>query len=350
MGILPDAPATALLGRSQTIPRFDPVLAPPPDDAPEVSVCIVNWNCVDLLRRCLQSVYDQPQGVRFEVIVVDNASTDGAADMVEAEFPQVVLVRNRDNRGFSRGNNQAAAVARGKYLFFLNNDTALPPETLGEFVSFARRNPGVGMVGPRLRGIDGNHQISYRTRPTLGALLHRISILRWTGLFRKAYYRYRRDTFEPDGIRPVEVLMGAAVFLPREVFEASGRWDERYRFGGEDIDLSTQVGRDHQLVYFSNVEILHHGRVSSRANVSFSAPNVAIGYVHYFRKSGVGRSALIVYKSLVTVDTPVQILAKLVQAGTRLATGRRSKAKKSWLAARGLWHFLRNDLVRFWKA
>ncbi len=350
MGILPNAPAAALSSRTPFPARFAPVTDTPSDDTPEVSVCIVNWNCVDLLRKCLASVFDQPQGVRYEVVVVDNASTDGAADMVEAEFPDVVLVRNRDNRGFSKGNNQAAAVARGKYLFFLNNDTALPAGTLGEFVGFAQRNPGVGMVGPRLRGADGTHQISYRTKPTLGALLHRISILRWTGLFRKAYYRYRRDTFEPDGVRPVEVLMGAAVFLPREVFESSGRWDERYRFGGEDIDLSTQVGRDHQLVYFSNVEILHHGRVSSRANVGFSAPNVAIGYVHYFRKSGAGRPALVVYKMLVTVDTPVQIAAKVFQAGTRFATGRWWKAKKSWLAAKGLAHFFRNDLVRFWKA
>lgn len=349
MGIMPDAPAAAPRGRAPTSSRFAPV-DPTPADPPAVSVCIVNWNCADLLRKCLGSVFGRPQGVAFEVVVVDNASTDGAADMVAAEFPGVVLVRNRDNRGFSKGNNQAAAVARGKYLFFLNNDTELPADTLGEFVRFAERNPGVGMVGPRLRGADGNHQISYRTRPTLGALLHRISILRWTGIFRKAYYRYRRDTFEPDGVRPVEVLMGAAVFLPRTVFEASGRWDERYRFGGEDIDLSTQVGRAYQLVYFSNVEVLHYGRVSSRANVGFSAPNVAIGYVHYFRKSGAGPVALFAYKLLVTIDTPVQIAAKVVQAATRRVTGRRAKAAKSWLAARGLWQFFRGDLVRFWKA
>src|SRR5947208_15400523 len=80
--------------------------------APAVSVCIANWNCVELLRRCLQSLLDQPQGVSFEVVVVDNASTDGAADMVAAEFPQVELIRNADNRGFSKANNQAAAVAR----------------------------------------------------------------------------------------------------------------------------------------------------------------------------------------------------------------------------------------------
>jgi GT2 family glycosyltransferase len=321
-----------------------------PATLPDVSICIVNWNCADLLRKCLASIYAQPQGVEFEVVIVDNASTDGAAEMVAAEYPQVTLVRNEHNLGFSRGNNQAAQIARGRYLFFLNNDTEVPAHTLREFVGFADRNPGVGMVGPRLRSADGGDQISYRTRPTLGALLHRISLLRWTGVFRGAYYRYRRDTYEPEGVRSVEVLMGAAVFLPRDVFEQSGRWDERYRFGGEDLDLSTQVGREHDVVYFSRVEVLHYGRVSSRANVAFSAPNVAIGYVHYFRKAGSGRAALLLYKALVTLDAPVQLLGKALQACVRLACGRPAKAKKSWLAARGVWHFLRGDLLQFWKA
>ena len=336
MGLLQDAPA-----------RPTPLSALL---APDVSVCIVNWNCTGLLRKCLASIYAHPQGVAFETIVVDNASTDGAADMVAAEFPQVTLVRNRDNLGFSKANNQASRLARGRYLFFLNNDTELPAGTLTEFVTFADRNPGVGMVGPKLRGADGAHQISYRTRPTLGALLHRISLLRWTRLFRSAYYRYRRDTYEPDGIRAVEVLMGAAVFLPRDVFEQSGRWDERYRFGGEDLDLSAQVGRRREVVYFSKVEILHYGRAASRANTSFAGPSVATGYVHYFRKAGVGSAALFAYKLLVTVDAPVQIAGKLAQAALRLVRGRPAKARKSWLAATGLWHFVTGELEAFWRA
>jgi GT2 family glycosyltransferase len=327
-----------------------PRTTPPRVASPDVSVCIANWNCRALLRRCLESLFGQDQGVPFEVVVVDNGSTDGAAEMVAAEFPQVELVRNRDNRGFSIANNQAAELARGRYLFFLNNDTIVPAGTLRQFLEFAEANPSVGMVGPRLRGSDGAFQISYRRRPTLAALLHRVSLLRWTGLFRRAYYDYRRDTFDPDGVRSVEVLMGAAVFLPRAVFEDSGRWDEQYRFGGEDIDLSTQVGRARPLVYVGNVEVVHYGRVSSRKNIGFAAPNVAIGYVRYFRKAGASRAALWTYKALVTIDAPAQCAGKLLQGAVRFATGRRDKAKKSWLAARGLWHFMRNELVRFWKA
>ena len=324
-----------------------------PQSAPSgvaVSVCIANWNCIELLRRCLESLFHQDQGVAFEVVIVDNASDDGAADMVAAEFPQATLIRNTENRGFSAANNQAADAARGRYFFFLNNDTVVPPGTLEQFFKFAEANPTVGMVGPRLRGMDGAFQISYRRRPTLGALLHRISLLRWTGLFRSAYYDYRRDSYEPEGVRAVEVLMGAAVFLHRAVFEDSGRWDERYGFGVEDIDLSMQVGRRRPLMYVGDVEVVHHGRASSRSNVNFVAPNVATGYVQYFRKAGVGANALRFYKLLVTLDAPVQCAGKLAQGGLRLLRGQPARARRSWLAAKGLLQFMRTELIRFWKA
>src|SRR5262245_17918974 len=164
------------------------------DDGPiDVTVCIANWNCRELLRACLESLHDQPQGVRLETVVVDNASDDGAAEMVARDFPEVVLVRNDVNAGFARASNQAAERARGRHLFFLNNDTAVPAGALRRLVEFADAHPEVGMVGPRLRDRHGRTQISYRRRPTVTALLHRTLLLRWTGLFRRAYHQYRRQ-------------------------------------------------------------------------------------------------------------------------------------------------------------
>ena len=115
----------------------------PPEPAvrrrPVVSVCIVNWNCRALLKACLRSLKSKLQRLRLEVIVVDNASTDGAAEMVRRRFPRVVLVQNADNVGFARANNQAARLVRGRWLFFLNNDTVVPPGALRQLVEYARR-------------------------------------------------------------------------------------------------------------------------------------------------------------------------------------------------------------------
>jgi GT2 family glycosyltransferase len=327
-----------------------PRRAAPAGERIDVSVCIANWNCRDLLRACLASLRARDPDVAAEVIVIDNASGDGAADMVEREFPEVVLHRNAANVGFARANNQAAELSRGRYLFFLNNDTAVPPGTLGRLMDFCEAHPGVGMVGPRLRDAAGRTQVSYRLRPTLGAFLHRTALLRWTGLLKGRYRSYRRRDFDPNSTRVVEVLMGAAVFLPREVFFTCGAWDEDFAFGGEDIELSARVGRHYQVVYHPGVEITHHGRVSTRQHIGFASTNMAIGFARYLRKSGCSRAGLLFYKLMVTLDAPVQLADKALQFLWRRLRGRRDKAEKSLLVLRGLGHFLVKGLVPFWRA
>lgn len=288
--------------------------------------------------------------MRFEIIVVDNASSDGAADMMAEEFPEVVVVRNDANLGFSRANNQAAARARGRYLFFLNNDTVIPPGTLARLVAYADRHPEVGMVGPRLRDGRGQFQVSYRQKPTVAALLHKTSIFRWTRVFKGAYRRYRRQHFDPYTVRNVDILMGAAVLMPRVRFAECGGWDEGFTFGGEDLDLSTRINQHAKVVYLPQVEITHFGRVSSRLHIDFASLQMAIGLVRYLRKNGTSRTGLWAYKAFTTLDAVPQLLAKLLQAGWRQVTGQHAEAKRSWLAARGAWHFLVRGLAAFWRA
>jgi GT2 family glycosyltransferase len=316
----------------------------------DVSVCIANWNCRELLRACLESLHDQPQGVRLETIVVDNASEDGAADMVTEEFPEVILVRNGHNAGFARANNQAARRARGKYLFFLNNDTVVPAGALRRLFDYAEAHPRVGMIGPRLRDGQGQLQVSYRLQPTLRTLLHRTHLLRWTRLLRRSYRQYRRNAFDPNRTRRVPVLMGAAMFLSRGRFFDCGAWDEDFTFGGEDLDLSLRVQRLGGLIYYPEVEITHYGRVSTRQHIGYVSENMAIGFVRYLRKCGYSRSAVFTYKLVVTLDAPVQWLCKGLQYLWRRLKGPRDKAKKSLLACHGAGHFLTRGLTSFWKA
>jgi GT2 family glycosyltransferase len=315
-----------------------------------VSVCIVNWNCRELLRNCLRSLGSRRQGVRVEVIVVDNGSVDGAADMVARDFPRVRLVRNADNRGFSAANNQAAALARGRYLFFLNNDTLVPPGTLRQLRDFLRARPEVGLVGPQLRDGDGQPQVSARGRPEVGALLHRVALLRRTGLFRGAYRRYRGRDGDFTTTRRVEVLMGAALFLRRSTFRQCGPWDEAYTFGGEDIDLCMRIGRRHDVVYHPAVEITHFGRASSRQHAGYARIHTVAGITRFLRRSGTPAAAILAYKLAVTLDAPLQWLLHAGQYLWRRLGGRQAKAAKSLLVVQATGHFLTRGLVTFWRA
>jgi GT2 family glycosyltransferase len=319
-------------------------------EAIDVSVCVVNWNCRDVLRACLQSLRDQPNDVRYEVLVVDNASTDGAAEMVAREFPEFVLLRNQENVGFARANNRAAGRAQGRYLFFLNNDTVLPPGALRRLVDYANAHPNVGMIGPRLRDGRGRFQASYRCRPTLSGLLHRTSVLRWTGLLHNAYRHYRRQRFDPEHTGRVELLIGAAVFLPRTVFFECGPWDEGYIFGGEDLELSTNVGRKYEVIYLPSVEITHYGRVSTRQHIGFCFTHMAMGLVRYLRHGGCSPAALLLYKFVVSVDVPVQFVGKAFQYGYRRLRGQHARAERSLVAWRGFKHFLFRGMIPFWRA
>lgn len=319
-------------------------------DSPEVSVCIPNWNCVDYLRLCLRSLFENPQGIPFEVIVVDNASTDDSCRMIREEFPTVRLIQNETNQGFSKASNQAAEVARGRYLFFLNNDTVVPAFALADLVEFADSQPNVGLVGPRLNDPDGTPQISVRRSPTLGALLHKTILFRWTRIFRRANKTYRRDRFNPNQTYKAQVLMGAALLMPRSLFRAGGRWDEEFRFGVEDVELSHRVGRNRSLWYYPEVQILHFGRVSSRQNVGFSSPNLLTGYARYLRLAGHSSWKRLTYKLTLTIDAPLQMVGKSIQTLVRRSVGNRKGAYKSWLAVKGSWYFLRNELKRFWQA
>ncbi|HEY7158536.1 MAG TPA: glycosyltransferase family 2 protein [Gemmataceae bacterium] len=315
----------------------------------DISVCIVNWNCRDHLQTCLQSLREAASEAALEVLVVDNGSTDGAADMTADFFPEVVLIRNAENVGFSRANNQAARQARGRFLFFLNNDTIVPPRALRGLLDYALAHPEAGIIGPRLCDEHGTAQLSCRSCPTLGALLHRITWLGWTGLFRRAYRRYRGRDLDTAMPRPAEVLMGAALFMPRGVFRACGAWDEDYTFGGEDIDLCARVGRRHAIVYHPGIEITHLGRVSSRQHIGFAYSHTLIGVTRFLRKRGCSRLGLLFYKAALTLDVPLRWLGHAVRYAWRRLRGQPLRAAKSRLILRALGHFLRRELPALWR-
>jgi N-acetylglucosaminyl-diphospho-decaprenol L-rhamnosyltransferase len=293
---------------------------------------------------------EQTQGVRLEVIVVDNASADGAPDMVARDFPHVLLIRNLENRGFARANNQALRIARGRYVLFLNNDTRVPPGTIKCLMEYLQAHPEIGVVGPRLRDGQGHVQVSYRPRPTVATLLHRMSLFRWTRLFRSAYRAYRRHEFDPEHTCAVDVLMGAAVLARRDHFLVWGAWDEDFTFGGEDMELSFRVNRHAPVMFYPDAEVIHFGRASTRQHIRFASLQIAIGMVQYLRKTGTPAVQVWLYKLAKTLDAPLELTLKWGEYLLRRWRGQHKKAEQSLNIVRSLGHFLTRGLIPFWRA
>jgi GT2 family glycosyltransferase len=315
----------------------------------DLSILIVNWNGKEMLRNLLRSTESKHGDLRVETIVIDNASTDGSAEMVADEFPLAYVERKLKNAGFARGNNQAARASRAPLLLLLNNDTIVRPGALQALVRFMADNPQVVAAGPKLIGADGKAQRSGRNLPTLAALLNSIQFLKWTGIFRRAYRRYRRDGFDAETAGPVEQLAAAALIVRRDAFVQCGSFDEEFAFGVEDVDLCRRIRQFGTIAYVPSIEIEHLGRVSSHANRGFVYRNYECGWARYLGKHH-GRSAALVYKSLVTLDMPVRIAIFTIHWVFQSVTGRREKAKTSLARLKAAANFMFTGLPAFWRS
>jgi GT2 family glycosyltransferase len=230
-----------------------------------ISIVIVSFNAREHLRRCLASLFENQRG-EFEVIVVDNDSADGSADMVAAEFPKARLVRSTVNRGFSVGANSGAAEARGDVIVFLNPDCTLDEDAFSAPAEFLRANPDVGALGIKIVDPDGGLQLSVRRFPDLTAsLFNRYSLL--TRLFpnNPLSRRYLMSDWAHDEVADVDWVSGACFLTTRATISRLGSWDEGYFWGFEDVDFCQRVHRAGlRVVYFPTTKVAHEIGASAR--------------------------------------------------------------------------------------
>ena len=232
----------------------------------DVSFVLVSWNVRDLVRRALASIYADTTGLDVEILLVDNASRDGTVEMVRSEFPGVCVIANADNRGFTRGNNQALAVARGRYFFLLNPDAELVPGATRTLLDYADANPGVGVIGPQLFYPDRSVQSSRRRFPTfVTALLESTRLQQWFPQNRWLTRYYIRDTRD-DAVQQVDWVTGAALFVRRELYDRLGGFDEAFFMYSEELDWCYRIKQaGWQVVYLPPAQVIHHeGRSSSQ--------------------------------------------------------------------------------------
>ncbi|HEY3415350.1 MAG TPA: glycosyltransferase family 2 protein [Armatimonadota bacterium] len=223
-----------------------------------LSISIVNWNTRDDLRRCLASLPGGAPATPLEIIVVDNGSRDGTAEMVTAEFPQVQVIRNTENVGFAHANNQAIRASQGDYVLLLNPDTVVHPAALDQFVAAMEAHPRAGIGGAHLLNGDGSLQYSCRRFPSFTAGLFRNSFL--GRLFPKnAMVRdYLMTDFDHASIREVDWVSGAALCIRRATLEQIGPLDETFFMYFEDVDWCYRAHQTGwEVRYFPEPRITH---------------------------------------------------------------------------------------------
>lgn len=204
----------------------------------ELSIIIVNWNTKDLLGRCLESIAAAVPGVAHEIIVVDNASSDGSSEMVKERFPAVRLIENPENRGFGAANNQALRIMAGKYALLLNSDAMLTENAVAELMACMEKRPGAAMACGQLLNADGSRQNSIAAFPTLLTLTANMPILEY--LFPRRFPGKRQTYSEPV---EVDSGVGACLMVRREAIAAVGMFDERYFFFFEETDWAYRMRR-----------------------------------------------------------------------------------------------------------
>lgn len=235
----------------------------------DVSVVIVTYNSVADAGRCLASLREHTHGVSFEAIVVDNASTDGTAALVEREHPWAQVIARRTNGGLSRAVNEGVAASSGDYVVALNPDTWIEHDALALLATFAREHEGVGVVAPKLLDPDGTVQLSCRAFPGYStAFFNRYSLLTKVFPSNRRSRDYLMQDFDHESTRDVDWVSGAAMLMPRTVFDHLGGWDPELFLFNEDVDFCRRVhDAGLRVVYLPQARVYHTIGISKSTSV-----------------------------------------------------------------------------------
>ncbi len=212
-----------------------------------ISVIIVNYNTADLLCACLKSLFSQQEFIE-KIIVVDNASTDGSQDMAEKEFPQVFLIKSKENLGFAKANNLGLSHAKGRYIYFLNPDTKVMPGALKAMEKFMGFHSYIGLAGTKILNPDKTLQESVETR--------------YPG------QKYAKDFLRLKG--SVAWVSGASMIARKDVIDDIGGFDEDFFLYAEEVDLCLRIRKKgREIGFIEDAVIIHWGGQSERGNMPY---------------------------------------------------------------------------------
>ena len=250
----------------------------------DLSIIIVSWNVADLLATCLESIFPALGHLRAEVIVVDSASTDHTVALVRQRFPQVTLLVQSENVGYTRANNIGLARASGRHLLLLNPDTEIIGAALPTMVACLDADPAVGIVGPYTQNADGSYQSSRRRFPTLATAFFESTWLQPYAPKSLLDHFYVNDA-PPDQTLDVDWVQGSALMARREVYAQIGGLDEGYVMYSEELDWCRRAkDAGWRVAFLADAQITHHGGKSSDQVVARRQILFQQSKLRYFRK------------------------------------------------------------------
>ncbi len=261
----------------------------------DCSIIIVSWNTREMTRECLTSVFQNMDTSSCEVIVIDNASSDKSAEMISDSFPDVKIIQNSENTGFSKANNQGINISSGRKILLLNTDTIIKGDVISNSVTWLDAHPDVGAMGCRVLNTDGTVQRTCSMYPSLLNLA-----LLTSGLWKLPWPRFlgrgQMTHWNRDSEREVEVISGCYLLVRRDVIDQIGLLDETFFFFGEETDWCRRMREADWALMFAPVgEIIHHGGGSAKKLNHRRDILLSEAMIHLHKKHGGVIQAAIAY-------------------------------------------------------
>lgn len=264
----------------------------------DLSIIIVNWNTKDLLIQCIYSIYSNPPERSFEIIVVDNASHDKSQIAIRNHFPDIKLIENSQNKGFSYANNQGSHIAKGRLLLFLNSDTLISTNTLDEAIKFIDENPEIGCLGLKIVNPDGSFQASYAKFPTILS-----EVLLATGLARIITGKFAPSPKPIPGEKPkaVDWISGAFMLIRKQAFFEVSGFNTDYFLYSEEVDLCWRLKEKGWKVYYlPSAQVIHYGGASTIQDKKKNYINLYQSKIQFFQIN-LGAETATAYKQLLLI-------------------------------------------------
>jgi len=256
--------------------------------ARKLSIVIICWNDLRVIRDCLHSIYAGTHGTDFEVIVCDNGSTDRSVQFIREQFPQVHIVENGANLGFAKGNNVGIRISSGEYVLILNPDTIIHNGSLDRWIEFADRNPKAGAFGCRVLNSDGSHQRAARPFPSVRTLwmaaVYASPLATISSFFRAGEY----TGWSGNNERTIDWQSGCCILLRGNLLRQLGGFDEQFFYSKEEVDLCRRVwDSGYPILFTPSVTITHLGGQSvKRFPVRFVLEEYRSQYRYFYKHHG----------------------------------------------------------------